>query len=178
MRNIKISIIIILTLLTRSILAAESVPTTQTSTTSQQQAVAASSSQPAKTSAPEYLYCPDPSRLKKEGSWWKIGNIWISDSQSAGKKIKEFIGAQWVGVKFGRIICLYGEDEKYAFPVALVTVNPVLILDPTASSWMSTKQGYKDCVSHSVFDCPFLQQKQSDISDIYEQIKYKDENKE
>lgn len=144
---------------------------------SQPSAAASSTSQTAQASAPEYLYCPEANKLQKEGGWWKIGDIWKSDSQSPGQKIKEFIGAQWIGVKFGRIICLYSEEEKYAFPVALVTVNPVLIFDPESTSWIANKKGYKDCVSHNVLDCPFLQQKPSDTTDIYKQIEYKDKNK-
>jgi hypothetical protein len=122
------------------------------------------------------LYCPEPNTLQKDGGWWKVDNIWKSDSQSSGKKIKSFLGAQWMGVKIGKIICLYTEEEKFAFPVALVTLQAVLVFSPTASIWMETKKGYKNCVSRNVLDCPFMQQKVTEEVDVYEQIKYKDKN--
>jgi hypothetical protein len=123
--------------------------------------------------AQEKLYCPDPKALQKDNGWWKVDDIWKSDSQSAGKAIKEFIGAQWIGVKIGKIICLYSEEDKYAFPVALATVRSVLIFEPTATVWMATKKGYKNCVSHNVIDCPFVQQESTEEVDLYESIKYK-----
>ena len=124
----------------------------------------------------EALYCPEPNTLQKDSGWWKVDNIWKSDSESSGKKIKSFIGAQWIGVRIGKIICLYTEEQKYAFPVALATVKAVLVFAPTASIWIETKKGYKNCVSHNILDCPFVQQKVNEELDLYEQIKYKDKN--
>jgi hypothetical protein len=121
----------------------------------------------------ESLHCPDPTALQKEGSWWKVDDIWKSDTQSAGKKIKEFIGAQWMGIRVGKIICLYNEEEKYAFSVAMITVQPVLIMEPMASVWVANEKGHKSCISHNVLNCSFVQQKAARDIDLYEQIKYK-----
>ena len=127
-------------------------------------------------SGQEKLYCPEPSTLQNENGWWKVDNIWKSDSQSSGKKIKSFLGAQWIGVNIGKIICLYTEEEKHAFPVALTTVKSLLVFAPTASIWIETKKGYKNCISNNVADCSFVQKKLIEDVDVYEQIKYTKKN--
>lgn len=165
MNNIKFYILISITIIAFIFKTASAIETT-------------SSINPSTPSPQEKLYCPEPSTLQKDRGWWKFSDLWKSDSQSSGKKIKEFLGAQWLGVKVGKIICLYSEEEKYAFPVALITIRSVLILEPTSSSWLSTKEGHKQCISNNVLDCPFMQSQKNENVDIYEQIKFNKEIKE
>jgi len=120
----------------------------------------------------QMLYCPQPQELTSDGPWWYVGTIWKSYSRSFVEHIQSFSGAQWLGVKVGKIICLYKGKEKFTFPVALETVHPVLVPMPTGENWITTKEGYKTCLSDNVKDCPFTQQKRTDVSNIYEQIKY------
>jgi len=121
---------------------------------------------------PELLYCPKPDELAKIGLWWKVGDIWKSYSESFVNHIQSFTGAQWIGVKVGKIICFYRGREKLTFPIALETAHPVLVPEPIGENWVSTKEGYKKCFSDNVTDCPFTQQKRTDTTNIYEQIKY------
>jgi hypothetical protein len=120
----------------------------------------------------ELLYCPKPEELTRSGPWWRAGEVWKSYNQSFVEHIQEFSGAQWIGVKVGKIICLYKGAEKLTFPVALETVHPVLVPMPTGDNWTTTKEGYKQCISDDVMDCPFTQQKPEEISDVYKQIQY------
>lgn len=118
------------------------------------------------------LFCPEPQMLVNKNSYWEVNDAWRSDTQSLGTKITSFIGTQWFGVNVGKIVCLYKEDVKLGFPVALITIHPVIILDPEGAHWTVAKEGYKQCASGDVKDCPFYQKKQEDMSNIYEQIKY------
>lgn len=120
----------------------------------------------------EFLYCPAPKELSKIGLWWKVGDIWKSYSESFAEHIQTFSGAQWIGVKVGKIVCIYKGQEAFTFPVALETAHPVLVPAPTGQNWITTKEGYKQCFSNDVKDCPFTQKKAADITNIYEQIKY------
>jgi hypothetical protein len=122
---------------------------------------------------PELLYCPEVKELSKIGLWWQVGDVWKSYSQSFVEHIQSFSGVQWIGVKVGKIICLYEGKEKLTFPVVLETAHPVLVPAPTGENWITTKEGYKKCFSDDVKDCPFTQQERTDTSNIYEQIKYK-----
>jgi hypothetical protein len=118
------------------------------------------------------LYCPESQYLVKDGLWWTVPDMWKSDSQSFAETIKEFVGVQWVGVKLGRVICLYREEAKVAFPVALVTIHPILIDEPTGTNWVTKKNQYKQCTSTNVMDCPFVQQATPDLNNIYQEIEY------
>jgi len=120
----------------------------------------------------ELLYCPAPEELTRSGLWWRAGKVWKSYNESFVQHIQEFSGAQWIGVKVGKIICLYKGEEKLTFPVALETIHPILVPMPTGDNWTTTKQGYKQCISDDVKDCPFTQQKAEEVSDIYKQIQY------
>jgi hypothetical protein len=120
----------------------------------------------------EFLYCPEPKELSRINLWWKVGDIWKSYSESFAEHIQTFTSAQWIGVKVGKIICIYKGREALTFPVALETAHPVLVPEPTGENWTTIKEGYKQCFSNDVKDCPFTQQKRTDTSNIYEEIKY------
>jgi hypothetical protein len=117
-------------------------------------------------------YCPAANKLVKEELWWHADGFWKSYSESFVDKVDRFIGAQWIGVQVGTIICLYEGKNNFDFPVALEPVYTLTVLAPTGASWQTTKEGYKKCVSNDVLLCPFYKQKSSDNEDLYGQIKY------
>ncbi len=129
---------------------------------------------PVTAKADAFSYCPAVSTLKKEGMTWRAPNNWRSYSDSFVKEAKYFLGAQWVGIKVGKIICLYKGDEKLTFPVALER-NDVLINAPTTNknhNWQKDRGGYMECRSTDVKDCPFTIIKPPPKKDIYEQLDF------
>jgi hypothetical protein len=119
-------------------------------------------------------FCPPPSQLVKVGDYWQSNSAWKSDIPTSGTKILNFLGAQWIGIKVGKIICLYQDAEKYSFPVALLTVHPTLVFEPTNTSWIKTPDSYRKCISNNIDDCPFFVEQNvlSNNNNPYEQIKY------
>jgi len=122
-------------------------------------------------------YCPKANTLTKTVLHWKSGNIWISRQRSFANKIDKFIGAQWIGVNIGQIVCLYKGDNSFTFPVILQTIHPVLIRKPHSRHWFKTKRGYKECFSSNVKDCKFYQKNLHTAVDPYKQIGYKLNNR-
>ena len=121
-----------------------------------------------------YSYCPVVSNLNKEGMKWHAPGGWRSYSDSFVKQTKYFIGAQWVGIKVGKIICLYRGDDKLTFPVALER-NDILINAPKVDKdhgWLQDRGGYMECRSADVKKCPFEIIKPPPKKDIYEQLDF------
>jgi hypothetical protein len=134
-----------------------------------------SNSQPLVTtiaSNPQY-FCPQDKNLVKDGLWWSSHDgAWKCYTQSFAKSIDAFIGAQWVGVKVGKIICLYRGKEGTDFPIALERVHVKEVLEPSGVGWSALVRGYKFCRSSNVADCPFYIKPTETVGEIYEQIKY------
>lgn len=125
------------------------------------------------TQSTPLLNCPSVDELVKDDLWWSARNgAWKCYTQSFTTRIKSFIGAQWTGIKVGKVICLYIGDEAVAFPVALEQVHSQPILEPLSSSWSAPISNYKLCKSSNVADCGFQTQPAPDSSNIYDQIKY------
>ncbi|MCK4870361.1 MAG: T4SS-associated protein EirA [Gammaproteobacteria bacterium] len=120
------------------------------------------------------LYCPEVKDLKNHAMIWHAGTKWRSYSPSFVKKIKAFVGAQWIGINVGKIICLYRGAEKITFPVALEPVHPVLVPTPNGAHWapIPHRSGYRQCFSNNVMDCSFTQQQSRDTGNVFQQIKY------
>jgi hypothetical protein len=118
-------------------------------------------------------YCPLAKELTRNGMQWSVGSKWKSYSDSFVKEIASFIGAQWVGVKVGKIICIYRGKDNGDFPVALEETKSHIIQEPTSASWSNFAQGRKMCNSSNVFDCAFYIKPEEDNSNVYEEIKYK-----
>lgn len=118
--------------------------------------------------------CPDPSELVLENLYWTARNgAWKNYNQSLDKKVKGFIGAQWIGIKVGKVICLYEAQENISFPIALEQVQSEIILEPTGNNWSAYEHGRRLCKSANTADCAFYAQPPEDLSNIYKSIEYK-----
>jgi len=118
--------------------------------------------------------CPNVQDLTRQNLRWASGDgKWTSFSESFSSTLEVFLGAQWMGVRVGKIICLYRGKGSFDFPVALETSKHTLVLDPRGKSWKQEKTGLKTCMSYNVADCAFIVvDKKDDASRAYENIKY------
>lgn len=114
--------------------------------------------------------CPsvDLVRQNPNGTWW-APNGWRSITPSFVKSIQLFAGAQWAGVNFGEIICLYLTGGKGDFPIQLQRPS-TLVLSPTGGNWSKDKKGYKDCLANDPILCAFLIAVPTHPSNIYEEL--------
>lgn len=122
----------------------------------------------------EISYCPLLTDLvKRDLFWYSKDNSWRSYTQSFSSAITTFVGAQWEGVKLGKVFCLYLGNEQFAFPIALEQLHSRVVLEPNQTNWSAKIDGgYKACKSSNVVDCPFVYQPAPDTSHIYDEIKY------
>lgn len=132
-----------------------------------------SSGQSSEKKAPP-LYCPQAKDLSKAGTKWTTPDgKWTNYTASSATKVNKFTGAQWVGIKVGKIICLYETNEAVAFPLALEKKISSLILEPKGvAGWSALVGNRRFCKSTSVADCPYYKKQSTDVKDVYEQIKY------
>ncbi|MFA6409226.1 MAG: T4SS-associated protein EirA [Gammaproteobacteria bacterium] len=121
----------------------------------------------------EYM-CPNVQDLTRQNLRWASGDgKWTSFSESFSSTLEVFLGAQWMGVRVGKIICLYKGKGSFDFPVALETSKHTLVLDPLGKTWKQEKKGLKTCMSYNVADCAFtVVEKDNDVGRAYENIKY------
>lgn len=114
--------------------------------------------------------CPKVDLLKQNpnGSWW-APNGWRSTTPSFVKSIQLFAGAQWAGVNFGEIICVYVTGVKGDFPIQLQRPS-TLVLSPTGGNWTKEQKGYKDCLANDPVLCAFLIAVPIGPSNIYEEL--------
>ncbi len=119
--------------------------------------------------APQFSYCPPASSLYKKNKRWWAPNSWRSYSQSFVEKVTKFIGAQWVGVSLGHIICLYHGDDSFTFPISLQ--RTVLIKPPTGDTWKKQPSGYLVCKSRDRLKCPFPRKKRKEVVDIKKMLR-------
>lgn len=125
------------------------------------------------TAPSKALFCPAPEGLSKDGVKWTAGDKkWETYTPSAATKVLNFTGAQWVGVKVGKIICLYQTDEAVSFPMALEQTRSQSILEPRSISWSALVGNRRFCKSASVADCPYFLEPQKNISNVYKEIEY------
>jgi hypothetical protein len=129
---------------------------------------------PTKAPSLKQYFCPSAKELIKEELFWQAGTNWKSFTQSFAKEIGGFLGAQWIGVKIGKIICLYYGKEGMDFPIALEQVHSQLILEPKGTSWSTPISGRRICKSNNIFECPFAIEPEEVSKGIYEDIKYKE----
>jgi hypothetical protein len=114
--------------------------------------------------------CPTVDLLKQNsnGTWW-APNGWRSITPSFVKSIQIYAGAQWAGVNFGEIICVYLTGGKNDFPIQLQRPS-TLVLSPAAGNWSKDKGGYKDCQANDPILCTFLIAVPTLPSNIYEEL--------
>lgn len=118
------------------------------------------------------IYCPQPSELVKTGLFWGTPTGgWKGYSESFQSSITGFIGAQWVGVNVGKMICIYRGNVAVAFPVNLQ--NDTLSQAPTGNLWGKDQGGYRNCYSPNPADCAFVVRAQSvNIDQIYKSLDF------
>jgi len=126
-------------------------------------------------------FCPKESELKQDKNLiWYSGTGWKSFSPSFVKKIGTFISAQWTGINFGKVICIYQGEKSFDFPVALEQRESKLYLRPEGHGWNLSIKGYIICRSNSIYNCPFYIREEEDkvpsSSQIYQGIEYKGPN--
>lgn len=118
-------------------------------------------------------YCPGPHVLVKQDlKWLSQDGRWETYTPSSATEILNFIGAQWLGIKVGKIICLYQTNEEVSFPLALEQTRYQAILEPQGAGWSSLINSHKLCKSASTADCPYYVEPPRDVSNIYDEIKY------
>lgn len=118
-------------------------------------------------------FCPQPEMLiKKDVKWTTADNKWENYTPSSATKVLNFIGAQWVGIKVGKIICLYQTDEAVSFPVALEQTRSQLVIEPRSAAWSGLISNRKFCKSASVADCSYFFAAPANVSNVYKEIEY------
>lgn len=118
-------------------------------------------------------YCPAVENLVKdpEDQTWSADGGWESNAPSFINKLTSFVGAQWVGVSVGEIICLYARSGRAEFPVALQ--RRTLVPAPRVGGlWSEDKGGYRECLSADIHSCPFFIQVPLPPKDIYEELDF------
>lgn len=118
------------------------------------------------------FYCPAPSELNKNGLFWgTAAGDWKSYSESFDNKVTGFVGAQWVGINVGKMVCIYKGNISMSFPITLQ--NDTLAQAPTGGLWGKDLGGYRNCHSVNMADCPFIVKTQSaNIQQIYDSLNF------
>lgn len=133
-----------------------------------------SSQQTVTTQAPQtgkVEYCPEVTQLVRKGLWWGASGSWRSYSTSLVKEVSNFVGAQWVGINVGVIICIYKGQNATDFPVTVQ--RSIIVPMPTSQGWIRELQsGRMDCYSNQVTDCPFVVpvHTQQSIQQVYQDL--------
>jgi hypothetical protein len=118
-------------------------------------------------------YCPGPHVLVKQGlRWVSQDGRWETHTPSSATEILNFIGAQWLGIKVGKIICLYQTNEEVSFPLALEQTRAQAILEPREAGWGPLISNHRLCKSASIADCPYYIEPPREVGDIFEEIRY------
>ncbi len=118
------------------------------------------------------VYCPMPNQLIKTGLYWgtRTGG-WKSYSESFDQNIVGFVGAQWVGINVGRMICIYKGNQSLSFTIPVQ--NDTLSQAPQGGSWGKDLGGYRNCHSTNVLNCPFIvKTKQVNMQQIYKSLDF------
>lgn len=118
------------------------------------------------------LHCPAPSELIKNGLYWGTATGgWKSYSESFDSSVVTFLGAQWVGINVGKMVCLYKGNLAMSFSIPLQ--NDTLSQTPTGGLWGNDLGGYRNCHSTNVLDCPFVVKTQSvNLQQIYQSLDF------
>jgi hypothetical protein len=118
-------------------------------------------------------FCPKSEDLFKQEVYWATkDDKWKSYTSSSADKVINFIGAQWAGIRVGKIICLYQTNEAVAFPLAIERVMSQGVSEPSGLGWSAEANNFRLCKSASIADCGFYYEPPRDTSNIYNEIKY------
>lgn len=118
-------------------------------------------------------FCPQADSLIKQDSFWTTKDQqWKNYTPSSASKVTSFLGAQWAGIKIGKIICLYQTNEAVAFPLAVEKVKGQPVSEPSGGGWSALTSNRRFCKSTSIADCVFMLELPKNIDNIYEEIAY------
>lgn len=116
-----------------------------------------------------WMYCPEAKQLhKKDGNWYGPHG-WRSYDLSFVNRILKFQVAQWSGVDFGSVVCLYQTGNNATFNIILK--RSILSNVPHCGNWKKEKD-YHQCVSSTPADCPFKKRKPPKKVDPYAEIDF------
>lgn len=102
----------------------------------------------------QQVLCPKPQELVKSGLYWGTPTGgWRSYAESFDTSIVSFLGAQWVGINVGKMICIYKGNISISFPITVQ--NDTLTQAPSGGIWGNDLGGYRNCHSNNIADCPF-----------------------
>ena len=101
------------------------------------------------------IFCPPPEALTRQGLIWSGPDNWKSYNGSFVKQIGGFIGAQWIGINVGKVICIYRGEAGFDFPVTLERAYTADIPEPMDGNWGAYYKGVKNCRADSTSLCPF-----------------------
>ena len=121
----------------------------------------------------EYLkeYCPAVEELyRNDNQTWSAPGGWKSSNPSFMHSLEQFVGAQWVGVNVGDVLCIYAKNGRPDFPVTLQ--KQIITISPTGGQWSVDQGGYKDCKSNDVEQCAFEEQIQHSTGTLYEDLDF------
>jgi hypothetical protein len=117
--------------------------------------------------------CPLVGRLvtNSQTHQWGAPGGWKTTSPSFLHSVDAFLGAQWVGVGIGEVICIYGKIGRSDFPITLQRKQ--LVPAPAGEGmWSTDKGGYMECKSNNIEECPFFVQVPKKGASVYDQLDF------
>lgn len=119
-----------------------------------------------------HFTCPAISSLAKDPvsmTWHTKDNHFKSYNKSFANKLKEFIGAQWVGTNVGQVFCVYKGFENDTFPILLSFHTLTLEPHEGDGQWGKDQGGFRNCTAKAQSDCAFKMRLKPVESDIYKE---------
>jgi len=117
--------------------------------------------------------CPPVESLVRDEATqqWSGPGGWKTTSPSFLRTVDRFVGAQWVGVSIGEVICIYIKTTRSSFPVMLKRGK--LVPAPVSGGlWSDDKGGYMECKANDVQYCAFWIQVPKKEKNVYEQLDF------
>lgn len=114
--------------------------------------------------------CPDIHMLSRQHLIWGAPGGWVSQDRSLTANIQTFRGAQWQGIRLGKVICIYGGTQGQDFTVVLQQTTDQLVPVPHGKSWRDAKNGVAECLPKDAqplqpSDCAFINKQSIDATD-------------
>ena len=85
-----------------------------------------------KQTAKNFFYCPHPDNMYQIDGKWNAPPDWHSKQRSFSTKVTRFLGASWIGVNIGSVVCEY-EGPMSTFPVQILSNRT--FFKPTKARW-------------------------------------------
>lgn len=112
--------------------------------------------------------CPEPHMLSRQNLTWGAPGGWVSQDRSLTQEIKHFLGAQWQGIRLGKVLCIYSGAGSQDFNVTLYQTTNMIIPTPYGKSWQAPQKGIVNCTpkSQPTFqpsDCAFISKQKTEL---------------